>query len=411
MKILHINDTYVELGGTEKYLLDLCAELERRGHQIIIISSTENKHISVKGRKEYFVKPSFFIRSGLKMWSLYREIIEKENPDVIHLHNTQHKNEYHFLSPFIIQRLNKLKPTVKFVHDSRFFCPNAGQKVIHSENKICIYPVGRVCLNRGGCNLLTLKYGDVFYNLRRFLIVSYELQISKKMSRIIVTNQYMFDELVKNALPKDKINILPLYTDKALHFKNIKNKQKDLILYVGRLHKGKGVMEFIEALSYIKDKQWEAEIAGDGELFKDLKKKVETLGLSRRVKFLGWLSNEEIDDCYQRSSMTIVPSMFPESFGLVGIEAMAFGTPVIAFDAGGIREWLRDGETGFLVERGDLKGLASKISLLLEDEALTRKIGMKARENVDKYYRKELHLNKIISIYEEIINERRRKIR
>ena len=406
MKVLHINDTYCNLGGSEKYLLNLCNALEERGNEIIIISSSENEHISVNGRREYFVKPSYGIRSGLKMWSVYRDIVEKENPDLIHVHNTQHNDEHFFVSPLIIQRLSKLKPTVKFVHDARFFCPNAGRKVTTSLNEICNYPVGKYCLNKKGCHLFALDYNRSFDNLHKFFLVCYDLWVSKMMNRTIVASQYMCDELIKNGLPKDKISIIPCFTEKAVDREEIINKQNGLILYVGRLHKGKGIRQFIEALSNMKDKQWRAEIVGDGELFQELQKRVEALGLKERVKSLGWLSNGEIDDCYQRCSMVIMPSMFPESFGLVGIEAMAVGKPVVAFDAGGVKDWLIDGETGYLVERGDIKGLATKISRLLDDEELAKRMGVKALKNVDKFYRKDLHLKKLIRIYEEVIKER-----
>ena len=98
--------------------------------------------------------------------------------------------------------------------------------------------------------------------------------------------------------------------------------------------------------------------------------------------------------------------MIPESFGLVGVEAMAFGKPVVAFDSGGIREWLIHGETGYLVERGDIKGLAEKLSLLLEDQSLVRTMGESAKVRLNGCYRKETHLNALQKIYEEVTRNR-----
>ena len=135
MKILHINANYCHLGGAEKYLLDICNALEEIGHKIVIISSSEGEHISVQGRNEYFVKPSYGLRSGLHMWHTYRDIIEKENPDIIHLHNT-----HYFVSPLIIKRLSAVKPTVKFAHDARLFCPSLGRKFFLFSKEICHYP-------------------------------------------------------------------------------------------------------------------------------------------------------------------------------------------------------------------------------------------------------------------------------
>jgi glycosyltransferase involved in cell wall biosynthesis len=106
--------------------------------------------------------------------------------------------------------------------------------------------------------------------------------------------------------------------------------------------------------------------------------------------------------------MVVIPSLIPEAFGLVGIEAMTFGKPVVAFDSGGIREWLIDGETGFLVKRGDIRGLGDRISQLLKEESLAREMGKKGKERVEKFYRKDIHLKKLLAIYEEVINKRAR---
>jgi len=404
MKILHINDNYCNLGGAEKYLLDICKALEEMGNQIIIISSSEREHISVQGRREYFVKPSQGLRSGLRIWSTYRDIVKREKPDIIHLHNTH--NAHYFISPLVIKRLCSLKPIVKFVHDARFFCPNYGMKAIPSSNEICNYPVGTRCLNRKGCHLFNLNGNGAFYNLYRYFLLSYELHVSRLLDRVIVGSQYMYDELVKNGFAKNRISIIPCYTEKALDIEITKNMQKGLILYIGRFDKVKGAPQFIEALNYLKDQQWCAEIVGDGELFKNLEERVEKLGLKNRIKFLGRLSNDEVDRCYQRCRMVVMPSMVPESFGLVGIEAMGFGKPVVAFDSGGISEWLIDGHNGFLVKRGDIEGLSKKISELLEDVGLCCNMGVKAKERVEKNYRKELHITRLLHLYEKVIKER-----
>lgn len=399
MKILHINDKYCNFGGSEKYLLDICTAQEEAGHQIVLISS-EKESITIPGRKEYFLKSSYGLRSSLKIWSQYREIIRTENPDVINLHNT-----HAFISPFLIKKLCLLKPTVKFVHDAKFFCPHLGRKVIATTGELCHYPVGMHCFNRKGCYPFHLHGGGVFNNLHKFFLVSYELRISRLLEKILVGSQYMYHELVRNGFMPKKIRTIPCYTDKAYDVRG-PQAEKGLILCVGRFDGVKGIPQFIEALNYLKELQWCAEIIGDGPFIGETKEKINQFGLENRIKLLGRLSSDEVDRFYQRCSMVVMPSMIPESFGLVGIEAMTFSRPVVAFDAGGIREWLRDGETGFMVERGNIKGLAHRISYLLNDEWLARKMGERGRERVDKFYRKELHLKRLFAAYEEAINNR-----
>jgi glycosyltransferase involved in cell wall biosynthesis len=109
---------------------------------------------------------------------------------------------------------------------------------------------------------------------------------------------------------------------------------------------------------------------------------------------------------YARARLVVVPSMIPESFGLVGIEAMACARPVVAFDSGGIRDWLPDGDVGFLVPRGDLRTLAARIDLLLADDTLVEAMGAAAQRRVELLYRPHAHLAGLVGLYEAVVAER-----
>jgi glycosyltransferase involved in cell wall biosynthesis len=82
---------------------------------------------------------------------------------------------------------------------------------------------------------------------------------------------------------------------------------------------------------------------------------------------------------YRDASLAVVSSVWPEPFGAVGLEAMRYGLPVVAFDAGGIREWLADGESGFLVPWMDRGRFAARVEELLADKALARRLGEQGR--------------------------------
>ena len=122
------------------------------------------------------------------------------------------------------------------------------------------------------------------------------------------------------------------------------------------------------------------------------------------------MPGKEINKYLADSDIVVMPSMIPESFGLVGIEAMASGKPVVAFDAGGIREWLADGETGYLVERGDVRGMAERISRLLKNSSLAKRMGEKGKELVEKYYRRDIHLPGLLDVYQDVIKTRSNKV-
>lgn len=401
LKILQINEYHCNFGGAETYLLDLCKTLEEMGHEIVIISSREHAPIHVPGRKEYFFENSYGLRSTLKLKGIFEEIIKKEDPDIIHLHNTQY-----FISPIIVKYLLKVKPVVKTVHDTRLFCPGLGCKVIPARDEVCCYPMGWRCFRK--CCYTTL------WSLNKFILMSYDLRVTKRIDRILVSSSYMCHELVRNGFPEKNITVIPLYVDKAnmpsiqrIEMKKGKNKS---ILYIGRLDATKGVLHLIECLSLLKSEEWQATIIGEGNMQDEAKAFVERLGLDVRIAFPGTLPGKEVNQYLADSDIVVMPSMIPESFGLVGIEAMASGKPVVAFDAGGIREWLADGKTGYLVERGNIREMAERISLLLKNNSLAERMGEKGKELVEKYYRRDIHLPGLLDVYQDVIKTRSNKV-
>jgi len=98
------------------------------------------------------------------------------------------------------------------------------------------------------------------------------------------------------------------------------------------------------------------------------------------VHFTGYVPQEEISSYYADASVAAVSSVWPEPFGAVGLEAMRHGVPVVAFDAGGIREWLFEGVNGFLVPWMDRNRFAARIEQLLQDKALARALGERGRQ-------------------------------
>jgi glycosyltransferase involved in cell wall biosynthesis len=97
----------------------------------------------------------------------------------------------------------------------------------------------------------------------------------------------------------------------------------------------------------------------------------------------------------------VVPSLWPEPFGLVGPEAMAHGLPVIASRVGGIPEWLADGEVGFLFEPGDVQGLADRINRLLFDRALARRLGQQARARAGSRFTVPGYVDRFLELLRE----------
>src|SRR5574337_2216203 len=341
MKVLHIHHLYRPFGGGEQYLLDLCNILEERGTRTVVVSSKHPKNYHVESRKEFFLDRSFGLRTGYKMWGVVKDIVSRENPDIIHLHET-----FIFMSPFIIRRLINLKPTVQTLHTSFFFCPKDTKILPNGE--FCYNAMGTMCVVNGCLRKI---------NLRLALNKSWRNWVIRKVDKVIVPSHYLKEEAIRNGIPSEKLEIIPHFTEKNIRGEYVE-PERDSILFAGRTDPIKGIRELLKSLSLIRERTWKAYIIGIGDGLQKYEKMAYDLGIKERVVFLSNLDYADLDEYYQKASVVIFPSMSPESFGLVGIEAMSFGRPVVAFDVGGPREWLIDGKTGFLVNRGDIKGLS-----------------------------------------------------
>ncbi|MBE7445624.1 MAG: glycosyltransferase family 4 protein [Planctomycetia bacterium] len=392
MNILQINHLYRPFGGGERYLLDLCNILEESGHGTVIVSSRHPQNYHIKGRKEYFIDGSFGLKSGLKMWKVVRDIVRLENPHLIHFHET-----LAFLSPFILRRLMRLKPTIQTLHTAFYFCPKT-TKILPNRD-ICFYAMGFKCITNGCLPEI---------NLRLALNMLWRKWVTAKADRVVVPSLYIKEEAVRNGIASEKVAVIPHFTEKNLQNKYVEPEGSS-ILFMGRTDPLKGIHELIAALNLIKEKTWKAYILGIGDDLNEYEKMAQDMGIKARIMFLNNLDYADLDKYYQRASVVVFPSMSPESFGLVGIEAMSFGRPVVAFDVGGPREWLVDEKTGFLVKRGDVKGLSLRINQFLEDASLAKQMGLEGQRRVNRRYRKEIHLKRLLTIYEEALETRRQK--
>jgi len=192
--------------------------------------------------------------------------------------------------------------------------------------------------------------------------------------------------------------------------------ERRLLLFVGRLDPVKGLNVLLEAMCELSRrlKPWRAKdlslavIGGDYESHiealsdpKCLQEVRKELGLDDLVIFIGPRSQEELPYYYSASEACVMPSLY-ESFGMVALEAMACGTPVIASRVGGLTYTVRDGETGFLVPEKNPKALAEKLELVLTDACLRRRLAHRALQ-VAEGYSWSIVADDIEELYRELI--------
>jgi glycosyltransferase involved in cell wall biosynthesis len=148
---------------------------------------------------------------------------------------------------------------------------------------------------------------------------------------------------------------------------------------VGRLEAYKHVDVMLRAMALLEDRFPQAEILviGRGARGPELEGLARDLGLSHRTRFTGFVSDRERDDLLAGTRVCVFPSE-KEGWGLTVIESNRLGAPVVASDVEGLRDSVRDGETGFLVEEGSVEGFAERIGELLADDELATRMSGKA---------------------------------
>jgi glycosyltransferase involved in cell wall biosynthesis len=181
-----------------------------------------------------------------------------------------------------------------------------------------------------------------------------------------------------------------------------------IMLFVGAIdqaHYFKGIDVLLRAVHKIHNPSIKLFLVGDGDLRKTYQQQAQALGLQDRVVFCGRVPAEELPHYYALSDLFVLPSTtMGEAFGMVLIEAMACGKPVIASNLPGVRSVVNDGEDGLLVEPGNVADLAAKIQQLLDDPQRRQEMGNRGRAKVERKYSWDAIGAKLEQVYHEVLN-------
>lgn len=392
MRILHINDSYECVGGAETYIKSVKKLLEDEGHEFFYFGVSEKQEIK---KKNLFVYKDKFRRGPKKyfLWCyfnpvLYHDLknwIESVKPDVIHIHNNGK------FTSTIQMVLNKFDvPKVQTVHDTTIVCPTALS--IQPNGHLCDGGFGLKCPKNKCISIFRYLYEKVPYQLKQYLIknnIDYFITPSKALKKYLEKNDF------KN------VSYLPNFIDfNNFHLDPIETEDYNL-LYVGRLKFEKGLQNIINIMPNIIDSYPSCilNVAGDGPDKEKFLKMSKELNIENNVKFYGKVNWKKLKSLYQKATVIVVPSIWFEAFGLVVLESMAFGKPVIASKIGGLPELILNGKTGFLVKPNDSVEIKDKIFKILSNKKLALNMGKNAKKICFKKYGPKIHYKKLMEIY------------
>jgi glycosyltransferase involved in cell wall biosynthesis len=192
---------------------------------------------------------------------------------------------------------------------------------------------------------------------------------------MLAPSRFLADLAVAAGLPSDRSRVLfpALDTDSALAPRP-PSACPPVICYAGLLSSDKGAPLLLEAFARLRCPEARLQMLGDGPSLRDLHRRAGELGLSNRVTLEGRVSPARVAETFA-AARVVDPSLVPEGFGLVGIEAFQQGRPVAGFGLGGTREWLVPEVTGILAQPPDPATMAAALSRLLGDGELADRLG------------------------------------
>ncbi|RLF06421.1 MAG: hypothetical protein DRK00_01640 [Thermoprotei archaeon] len=244
----------------------------------------------------------------------------------------------------------------------------------------------------------------------------WEWRVCYEAWRVLVCSEWMKREVAAAfSLPEDKLLVLPNginveELDKHRPLEGERSRYalpwEKIVFFAGRHVYEKGVDVLLEAARIILSRRRDVKfvIAGDGPMRLHLMWLASRYGLGDKVFFTGRLRDDELYRAYKLADIVVIPSRY-EPFGIVALEAMASGKPVVASNVGGLSEVVVNGETGLLVPPEDPEALARAIEELLENPRLAEEMGVRGRRRVEELYRWDKIVRFLEKIYRRVLEE------
>lgn len=350
----------LKIGGTANVAFHLVNEWISLGHDVKSVIRVENneekkKLLKIAQTKKMKVFPfqldyksPFLLELILQMLLLFRYFFKQiKKSDIVHFNN----------------------PPVDFSLPFPFLAKLFGKKQIYHL--------------QGG---LFVEKKKLVWNILRIL---FKMQLVF-LNKIIVSSMHMYSLAKKIGVDEKKLKLIPVGVNVSrFNTANpISLEGFPKIVFVGRLVKAKGVEVVIRSLLMVKKVYPNVKlyIIGEGSSKNEFKELTKKLGLLNNTLFSGFVDASILPSYYKSADICIFPSIYQEPFGIVLLEAMASEKPVIASNIGGMKEIIKNGVNGLLVEPGDWKGLAEAILYLTNNESFARKIAKNGYQIVSQKY-------------------------
>jgi glycosyltransferase involved in cell wall biosynthesis len=380
------------IGGAETYIAQSLKAFLARGHQVAFgfeRASTPERALD-RG-----LEPVTRLDLGAMTRSVFLDQLTAFDPDIVFLHS--------FENPDLDLELTRRFRTVLFVHSFYGTCATGWRVHRLPRRQICTRKFGPACLPLNylrGCGARDpLKLVDL-YTIQRA-----RAGVLEGLTATVVASEYMRQVYLEHGIPQSKLHVLPYPVEGLVDPTPPPPSQAlDRVLFLGRLTSGKGCARAVQATArcqHALGRRLHLTVAGEGPELLRCQRLAMRLGVE--VDFVGWIGPARRLELLRKADVLIVPSLWPEPFGIVGIEAAAVGLPAVAYSAGGIVDWLRPGETGELADGSHFgpRPLAAALERALRDPAHHRQLQLGAWR-IAHEFDTERHFSRLEKLFLEL---------
>lgn len=403
MRIAHIHKYFHSHDGASRYERGLMRLQEEAGHDVAPFAMRDERNEPTPW-SQYFVPnlDTKHFTPGLgavkqferALWSSeakknFGRFLDVFKPDMIHAHNL-----YTHLSPSPLASAKERGiPVVMTVHDYALI--SANYALWNGDHPMALDHLDAFSTIRTKFIKGSLLATAVLEGVQRFhrLTKVYDMTVA----HFVTCSSFVREVMMMVGFPPEKISVIPPFAEPLIDERKtiFHDKKENFILFAGRLESYKGPHVLLEAMKYFPQGTM-CKIAGVGPEDQRLKAMVPK---GMNVEFLGFVPGNELWRLMRRARVVVVPSVWYEPFGLVALEAMCQGTPVIVAKSGGLPEVIGESGAGMVVAPKDPKGLAKAVKKVLEDDVLAAAMSTAAKHHARVIGDPGAHLAKIMARY------------
>ena len=405
MKICLISTSLYSLDnqtGAEVYVKRLSKQLIQQGHEVVIITTHP-----IRSRKVITNQIDGAVVYSFYPLNIYERSSIQKKPFLIKLvwhmaDSVKNPHPYNIIKNILLQE----KPDVAHIHCDRGLSASLCNAVMDAGVPLVYKLINFTPLCPKGT--LVKSSGEMCTAPRlmcRIYRMAKKSSLDGKPDVVIADSQAVIDIFKEYGFwMNTNVIKIPLALD--LDHEKV-NKEYDTIniLFVGHVVKTKGAHILLSAFKQLKQQNVRLHIVGDGTESEGLRR---SAGNDSRIHFHGFVTGEALEKLYQKANLVVVPSIWHEPFGIIIIESLKHGTPVIGSNIGGIPEIIEPGNNGLLFEAGNVAELKDILESLIINPSELKRLSEGAFNSARKYDIKQ-HIQKLEEIYRRVSNKQQAK--